>query len=89
LTKIPHCGKSIDYIINPIKLNETICEDVIRKMVLSTFLMTQDKILLDGAMGTQLALRGLSMGGHANLTDPDAVLDIHQQYSQCGNAQID
>ena len=51
--------------------------------------MTQDKILLDGAMGTQLALRGLSMGGHANLTDPDAVLDIHQQYSQCGNAQID
>jgi len=46
--------------------------------------MTQDKILLDGAMGTQLALRGLSMGGHTNLTNPDAVLDIHQQYSQCG-----
>jgi 5-methyltetrahydrofolate--homocysteine methyltransferase len=53
-------------------------------MDFSSFLMTQDKILLDGAMGTQLALRGLSMGGHANLTDPDAVLDIHQQYSQCG-----
>jgi 5-methyltetrahydrofolate--homocysteine methyltransferase len=53
-------------------------------MDLSTFIMTQDKILLDGAMGTQLALRGLSMGGHTNLTNPDAVLDIHQQYSQCG-----
>jgi methionine synthase I (cobalamin-dependent) len=48
-------------------------------MDLSTFLITQDKILLDGAMGTQLAL-----GGHTNLTNPDAVLDIHQQYSQCG-----
>lgn len=58
-------------------------------MDFSSFLMTQDKILLDGAMGTQLALRGLSMGGHTNLTNPDAVLDIHQQYSQCGNAQID
>jgi 5-methyltetrahydrofolate--homocysteine methyltransferase len=53
-------------------------------MDLSTFLITQDKILLDGAMGTQLALRGLSMGGHTNLTNPDAVLNIHQQYSQCG-----
>ena len=47
-------------------------------MDLSTFLMTQAKILLDGAMGTQLALRGLSMGDQTNLTNPDAVLDIHQ-----------
>jgi methionine synthase I (cobalamin-dependent) len=53
-------------------------------MDFSTFLMTQDKILLDGAMGTQLALRGLSMAGDTNLTNPDVVLDIHQQYSQCG-----
>jgi len=51
-------------------------------MNLLTFLMLQDKILLDGAMGTQLALCGLSMGGQTNLTNPDAVLDIHQQYSQ-------
>jgi len=32
-------------------------------MDLLDFLTNQDTILLDGAMGTQLALRGLSMGG--------------------------
>ena len=32
-------------------------------MDLSAFLTYQDTILLDGAMGTQLALRGLNMGG--------------------------
>jgi 5-methyltetrahydrofolate--homocysteine methyltransferase len=53
-------------------------------MDLSAFLTNQDTILLDGAMGTQLALRGLSMGGQTNLTNPDVVLDIHKEYSQSG-----
>ncbi len=53
-------------------------------MDLSAFLTNQDAILLDGAMGTQLALRGLSMGGQTNLTNPDVVLDIHKEYSQSG-----
>lgn len=53
-------------------------------MNLSTFLKRQDIILLDGAMGTQLANRGLDMGGQNNLTNPDSVLNIHKQYTQCG-----
>ncbi|MCP4256631.1 MAG: hypothetical protein GY774_03780, partial [Planctomycetes bacterium] len=31
-----------------------------------------------------MALRGLSMGGQTNLTNPDVVLDIHKEYSQSG-----
>ena len=53
-------------------------------MGLSNLLENQHAILLDGAMGTQLAERGLSMGGQNNLTNPDQVLGIHEQYSQCG-----
>lgn len=53
-------------------------------MDLSNFLVNQDTILLDGAMGTQLAVRGLSMGGQSNLTNPDQVLGIHKEYAQCG-----
>jgi 5-methyltetrahydrofolate--homocysteine methyltransferase len=45
---------------------------------------TKKTILLDGAMGTQLAAAGLEMGGHVNVTHPDAVLAIHQQYVACG-----
>ena len=41
-------------------------------------------ILLDGAMGTQLAEAGLQMGGKTNITHPDAVLSIHQQYFENG-----
>jgi 5-methyltetrahydrofolate--homocysteine methyltransferase len=48
--------------------------------------LSSDKrtILLDGAMGTQLAEGGLEMGGQSNITHPDAVLAIHQQYAGCG-----
>lgn len=53
-------------------------------MNLSTFLEKQEVILFDGAMGTQLAEHGLSMGGQNTLTCPEHVLDIHKQYSQCG-----
>jgi 5-methyltetrahydrofolate--homocysteine methyltransferase len=56
-------------------------------MDLATFLATQAVILLDGGMGTQLAKRGLSMGGQNSVTNPDHVLDIHRHYIQSG-AQI-
>jgi 5-methyltetrahydrofolate--homocysteine methyltransferase len=41
-------------------------------------------IFLDGAMGTQLGEAGLEMGGPTNLTHPEAVLDVHKRYSDCG-----
>ena len=53
-------------------------------MNLSEFLSSQKPILLDGAMGTQLAEAGLEMGGAANLTHPEAVQAIHKQYADCG-----
>lgn len=54
-------------------------------MRLSEFLAKNKKpILLDGAMGTQLAAAGLEMGGQNNLTKPDAVLAVHRQYAECG-----
>jgi 5-methyltetrahydrofolate--homocysteine methyltransferase len=56
-------------------------------MNLATFLATQAVILLDGGMGTQLAKRGLSMGGQNSVTNPDHVLDVHRHYIQSG-AQI-
>lgn len=54
-------------------------------MDLVTFLANKDVILLDGAIGTQLAEHGLSMGGQVNLSNPDQVLDIHKKYSQSGS----
>lgn len=48
------------------------------------FSYMKNTILLDGAMGTQLAEAGLQMGGETNITHPDAVLAIHQQYADCG-----
>lgn len=54
-------------------------------MNLFEFLSNNKKaILLDGAMGTQLAETGLQMGGQTNITHPEAVLAIHQQYAECG-----
>ncbi|NMA14026.1 MAG: homocysteine S-methyltransferase family protein, partial [Clostridia bacterium] len=46
-------------------------------------------ILLDGAMGTQLEKLGgdLSGGGKNNLTHPEIVLKVHQEYVQSG-AQV-
>jgi len=41
-------------------------------------------IFLDGAMGTQLGQAGLEMGGQNNVTNPDAVLAIHQRYAAAG-----
>ncbi|MBN1189071.1 MAG: homocysteine S-methyltransferase family protein [Dehalococcoidales bacterium] len=54
-------------------------------MKLSEFIAASQKpILLDGAMGTQLAEEGLEMGGHTTVSHPDAVLDIHRKYLDSG-----
>jgi len=47
-------------------------------------LKAKQTILLDGAMGTQLDKRGLMTRGSCNLDAPDAVLEIHRAYAQCG-----
>jgi len=41
-------------------------------------------ILFDGAMGTELARRGLEMSGINNLSNPEQVLQIHQDYIRAG-----
>lgn len=41
-------------------------------------------VLLDGAMGTELAKRGLEMGGMINLQDPEHVLAVHREYIRAG-----
>jgi 5-methyltetrahydrofolate--homocysteine methyltransferase len=53
-------------------------------MKLSEYIESQDIILLDGAMGTQLAISGLEMGGHNNVTQPQQVLAIHREYAESG-----
>jgi 5-methyltetrahydrofolate--homocysteine methyltransferase len=53
-------------------------------MNLSEFILNKDVILLDGAMGTELATSGLEMGGQNNVTHPDMVLAIHKEYAECG-----
>lgn len=53
-------------------------------MDLSQRLKNGDILIFDGAMGTQLEKRGAPMGGGANLTHPEAVLDIHRAYRKAG-----
>jgi 5-methyltetrahydrofolate--homocysteine methyltransferase len=53
-------------------------------MSLRDLLIGSSPVLLDGAMGTQLAARGLGPGGSRNLTSPDAVRDIHASYIRAG-----
>jgi len=43
-----------------------------------------DLLILDGAMGTELALRGLPMGGQNCLSAPEAVAAVHQAYVEAG-----
>jgi 5-methyltetrahydrofolate--homocysteine methyltransferase len=45
---------------------------------------TKRPILLDGSMGTQLAVAGVEMGGPANLSHPEAVSAIHRKYAEIG-----
>lgn len=53
-------------------------------MSLSELLQSQEIVLLDGAMGTLLGRRGLMSRGRNNLDAPEAVLEIHREYSNCG-----
>jgi 5-methyltetrahydrofolate--homocysteine methyltransferase len=53
-------------------------------MDLPELLTTNRPILLDGAMGTQLASFGLQMGGQNNLSHPEVVQQIHREYAECG-----
>ena len=45
---------------------------------------TQSILLLDGAMGTQLAAMGNTMGGQNCITHPSDVLSVHRSYSEAG-----
>ena len=53
-------------------------------MDFKTFLNRNNTILLDGSMGTQLDKRGLMSRGRNNLDNPQAVLEIHKEYADCG-----
>ena len=53
-------------------------------MNLADFLATQSPILIDGAMGTQLAAAGLEMGGQNCIFHPEEVLSVHKQYVNAG-----
>ncbi|MCK5156648.1 MAG: homocysteine S-methyltransferase family protein [Spirochaetales bacterium] len=53
-------------------------------MSLADLLATKSLILIDGAMGTQLAEAGLEMGGHNCIFHPKEVLSVHEQYSKAG-----
>lgn len=48
------------------------------------FIRTHNRILLDGAMGTELDKHGLVSQSHYNLSNPEIVLEIHRKYAQCG-----
>ncbi len=54
-------------------------------MELLSLIENHELVVLDGAMGTRLASRGLSMSGQNNLTNPDRVLEIHKAYCVCGS----
>ncbi|MBL7154660.1 MAG: homocysteine S-methyltransferase family protein [Phycisphaerae bacterium] len=53
-------------------------------MDFKTFLNRNNTILLDGAMWTQFVERGLMSRGRNNLDNPQAVLEIHKEYADCG-----
>ncbi|HYW83839.1 MAG TPA: homocysteine S-methyltransferase family protein, partial [Spirochaetia bacterium] len=45
-------------------------------------------IVLDGAMGTELARRGVESVAAANLTHPDTVSAIHDEYFKAGSNAV-
>ncbi len=53
-------------------------------MDFSAFLESQKKILLDGAIGTELDKRGLMGRASNNLDSPKVVLEIQREYAQSG-----
>ena len=57
-------------------------------MDLRSLLQSDEVILLDGAMGTQLTERCGDEGGHLSLTHPEQVKDIHRSYVKSGSRVI-
>ena len=53
-------------------------------MNFAELLQDKDVILLDGAMGTELDKVGLMTRGGNNIDNPQAVLQIHQEYARSG-----
>ena len=53
-------------------------------MRLDDVIAVKSPLLLDGAMGTQLAMAGLEMGGQNCLSHPDDVVAVHRKYSESG-----
>jgi 5-methyltetrahydrofolate--homocysteine methyltransferase len=53
-------------------------------MSLYDAIATRSPLLLDGAMGTQLAAAGLEMGGQNCISHPDYVYSVHKHYSEIG-----
>jgi 5-methyltetrahydrofolate--homocysteine methyltransferase len=41
-------------------------------------------LIFDGALGTELAKRGLETSGALSLTNPEAILDFHREYAAAG-----
>jgi len=54
------------------------------RTALSDLLAGAGLLVLDGAMGTELARRGLEMGGQNCLSAPEAVAAVHQAYAEAG-----
>lgn len=57
-------------------------------MNLADIINSNEIIILDGGMGTQLETRGSVMGGRANLENPDTVLEIQKLYLKSGSQGI-
>jgi len=53
-------------------------------MNLHDAIATRSPLLLDGAMGTELATAGLGMGGQNCVSHPDDVLSVHKRYAEIG-----
>jgi len=53
-------------------------------MKFDELLKTKDEIIFDGAIGTQLELRGAPVGPLSNIAAPDKVLEIHKAYIDAG-----
>jgi 5-methyltetrahydrofolate--homocysteine methyltransferase len=53
-----------------------------------SLLKSNETILLDGAMGTELDKRGVLGRSDANLTHPEIVTDIHREYFRAGSQAV-
>lgn len=53
-------------------------------MDLHKLIETKKVLIFDGALGTELAKRGLETSGALSLTNPEAILDFHREYAAAG-----